>query len=162
MFDDVVAIFFRLVQRYNFYLIKRVFYATFFANRPSFIFTNAVFVGAFSIFSHAYKSFTNAKSSSQPPKLLLNSPPTYSQPPQPLLTVMRGFNLFSKPLLLSRRRGLTRKIAETVDFSLFWYRGTRDVFFLCCRLGASRGTGSDVQAIAGWAMGVMIYSTFSK
>jgi len=27
-------------------------------------------------------------------------------------------------------KGLTRKIAETVDFSLIWYRGTRDEFFI--------------------------------
>ena len=65
----------------------------------------------------------------------MQPPTTSSQPPQPLLTVMRGFNLFSKPLLLSRRRGLTRKIAETVDFSLFWYRGTRDEFFIAAALG---------------------------
>jgi hypothetical protein len=63
---------------------------------------------------------------------------TYSQPPQPLLLktfgmseqssspVMRGFNLFSKPLLLSRRRGLTQKIAETVDLT-----SSSSVSFLC-------------------------------
>jgi hypothetical protein len=60
---------------------------------------------------------------------------------------MRGFNLFSKPLLLSRRRGLTRKIAETVDFSLFWYRGTRDEFFIAAALEKQgnwvRGSGAD-------------------
>ena len=51
--------------------------------------------------------------------------------------IRRGFDLNPKPLSPLQGRGLTRKIAETADFPPFWYRGTRDVFFIGYRLEQS-------------------------
>ena len=48
--------------------------------------------------------------------------------------IRRGFDLNPKPLSPLQGRGLTRKIAETAYFPPFWYRGTRDVFFLGYRI----------------------------
>ena len=67
--------------------------------------------------------------------------------------IRRGFNLNPKPLCPLQGRGLTQKIAETDDFLPFWYRGTRDVFFLGYHIlcaqpplpfqGRGRGRGVD-------------------
>jgi hypothetical protein len=58
---------------------------------------------------------------------------TFSQPSN-LPCPKEGFDLNPKPLCPLQGRGLTQKIAETDDFLPFWYRGTRDIFFIGWRV----------------------------
>ena len=53
-----------------------------------------------------------------------------SQPPQPLLTVMRGFDLYPKPLCPLQGRGLNSGLQKPPNPPVFWYRGTRDEFLM--------------------------------
>ena len=68
--------------------------------------------------------------------MFLQGNPAGSQPPQPLLTVMRGFNLFTKPLPFSKGRGLKKEIAENRRFPFPFGIAGHAISFLCYRATA--------------------------
>ena len=76
-----------------------------------------------------HKFFSSNTNSSQPPNFF-STTTTSSQPPRPLLTVMRGFNLFPNPFPIFGKGLNTKNRRNRRFFSVLVSRDTRCIFFM--------------------------------